>query len=131
VIDAKLEEIRRRLLDLTRNNRLLNHRTQGQRTLELADELPAEVYRVLVEDGRTMQFLAREEASAGVREGLRPEDAVAVEPAGGASASGNGKSIDIGAPAVSGRLLSDAQSGSLQSTGTEFAGQRVLSAIAI
>jgi very-short-patch-repair endonuclease len=127
VIDAKLEEIRRRLLDLTRNNRLLNHRTQGQRTLELADELPAEVYRVLVEDGRTMQFLAREEASAGVREGLRPEDAVAVEPAGGASASGNGKSIDIGAPAVSGRLLSDAQSGSLQSTGTEFAGQRVLS----
>lgn len=64
MIDAKLEEIRRRLLDLTRNNRLLNHRTRGQQTLEMAVELPAKVYRILVEESRTMQFLAREANSA-------------------------------------------------------------------
>src|SRR5687767_9704259 len=62
-IEPRLDEVRRRLLDLTRRNRLLNHRGTGNATLHVVDELPEEVFRVLVTDGRRMQFLAREEAS--------------------------------------------------------------------
>jgi very-short-patch-repair endonuclease len=62
LIATKLEEVRRRLLDLSRNNRLLNHRATGQRTLQIVDELPGQVYSLLVDDGRTLQFLSLEEA---------------------------------------------------------------------
>jgi very-short-patch-repair endonuclease len=62
LIDTKLEEVRRRLLDLSRNNRLLNHKASGQRTLQIVDELAEQVYRLLVDDGRTLQFLSLEEA---------------------------------------------------------------------
>jgi very-short-patch-repair endonuclease len=68
MIATKLEETRRRLLDLTRRNRLLNHKTTAAGTLHVVDEVPEEVYRVLVTDGQRMQFLAREEA---------PQDAAA------------------------------------------------------
>jgi hypothetical protein len=61
-IEAKLEETRRRLLDLTRRNRLLNHRGQGRSALRIVDELPEQIFRLLVAEGRTLQFLAREEA---------------------------------------------------------------------
>ncbi len=47
---------------MSRNNRLLNHRATGQRTLQIVDELPGEIYRRLVEEGRTLQFLSMEEA---------------------------------------------------------------------
>jgi hypothetical protein len=62
LVETKLQEIRRRLLDLTRRNRLLNHQTKGQSSLQIVDEVPAQVYGVLVDDARTMQFLSREEA---------------------------------------------------------------------
>ncbi len=61
-IEQKLEDTRRRLLDLTRRNRLLNHRSKGRATLRVIDELPAEVFRRLVAEEQTLQFLAREEA---------------------------------------------------------------------
>jgi very-short-patch-repair endonuclease len=75
LIEAKLEEIRRRLLDLTRNNRLLNHRCAGQRTLQIFDEIPREVWRILVDEVKVMQFLAREEAPAEIRNALPAEEA--------------------------------------------------------
>jgi hypothetical protein len=78
LIDAKLDEIRRRLIDLTRNNRLLNHRARGKRTLRVVDELPAEVYRILVDETRVMQFLSREEAAEEVREHLPLDDSDAL-----------------------------------------------------
>lgn len=59
----RLEDTRRGLLDLTRRNRLLNHKTTGRKTLQIVDERPAELFRLLVDQTRTMQFLAREEAS--------------------------------------------------------------------
>jgi hypothetical protein len=62
LIETKLEEVRRRLLDLSRNNRLLNHRATGQRTLQIVDEHAEEIYRLLVDEGRTLQFLSSEEA---------------------------------------------------------------------
>lgn len=64
-IEPVLERIRRSLLDLTRRNRLLNFRSTGRQALSIVDELPGEVWRTLVEGGRTMQFLAREEAVDG------------------------------------------------------------------
>jgi len=74
LIESKLNEVRRRLLDLTRNNRLINHRRGGQRTLEIVDELPGEICRILVEEGRVMQFLSREEAPPEIREKLPRDD---------------------------------------------------------
>lgn len=78
MVETKLQEIRRRLLDLTRRNRLLNHTGAGQGTLQIVDELPAQVYGVLVDDGRAMQFLSREEAPQPVPE--PPPQAVAPQP---------------------------------------------------
>jgi len=92
LIDVKLNEIRRRLLDLTRNNRLLNHRSRGQRTLQIVDELPTEVYRILVDEGQVMQFLSREEAPPDIRDALPTEDAAstAASTAGTQASEGNG-----------------------------------------
>lgn len=61
-IEIQLEDARRRLLDLTRRNRLLNHRSSGRTTLRIIDEIPAEVFRQLVVGEQTLQFRAREEA---------------------------------------------------------------------
>jgi very-short-patch-repair endonuclease len=74
LIDAKLNEIRCRLLDLTRNNRLLNHRSRGQRTLQIVDEIPVEIYRILVDEGQIMQFLSREEAPEEIRDALPTDE---------------------------------------------------------
>lgn len=65
-IDLMLERIRRALLDLTRRNRLLNFKSvRGRVSLQIVDEVPEEVFRLLVGEGRTLQFLAREEAKQG------------------------------------------------------------------
>ncbi len=60
-----LERLRKDLLDLTRRNRLLNFKGAGRTSLDVVDELADEVWRVLVTEGRAMQFLAREEGAAG------------------------------------------------------------------
>ncbi|MGV8041078.1 MAG: DUF4011 domain-containing protein [Thermoanaerobaculaceae bacterium] len=54
---TQLEVARRDLLDLGRRNRLLNHRPLKGKGLELIDELPREVYRILVAEGKGMTFL--------------------------------------------------------------------------
>ena len=74
MIDAKLEELRRSLVDLTRNNRLLNHRSKGQRSLAVHQASVQEIYRRLAVDRSTLQFLAREEAPSDSRDAL-PHDA--------------------------------------------------------
>ncbi len=73
-VAAKLEETRRRLLDMSRRNRLLNHRTSASGTLRIAGEHPDEVYRILVAESRRMQFLSREEAPAPVAASLLAEE---------------------------------------------------------
>src|SRR6266498_2072811 len=82
-VEVKLEDTRRRLLDLTRRNRLLNHRTTGRGTLRIIDELPTEVFRLLVAEEHTLQFLAREEApkaAAAFVEAAAAAEAQAVAP---------------------------------------------------
>lgn len=63
-IDSKLEETRRRLLDLTRRNRLLNHKPRPPGSLRIVDEVAVEVFRILVLSGHRMNFLALEEGPA-------------------------------------------------------------------
>jgi len=58
---GELTRARQRLLDLTLRNRLLNFRPTRRTTVEIVDELPGEVWRLLVEEGRKLSFLAREE----------------------------------------------------------------------
>ena len=77
-VTAKLEDTRRRLLDLSRRNRLLNHRPTGTGTLRIVGEDPEEVYRILVAEGKRMQFLSREEAPKAVVATL-PADEIAAE----------------------------------------------------
>ncbi len=67
-IEQKLDEARRRLLDMSRRNRLLNYRAGGNRSLKIVDADPAAVYRLLMKgDKARLDFLAAEEA------GLKPE----------------------------------------------------------
>ncbi|MGQ0613504.1 MAG: DUF4011 domain-containing protein [Planctomycetaceae bacterium] len=61
-LPSKFEALRRNLLDLTRRSRLLNLRPQARSCLPIVDELPEYVWARLVEEARTLQFLAREEA---------------------------------------------------------------------
>lgn len=62
-MQSKLSAARRNLVDLTRRNRMLNFRGTGKQCIRIVDELPAQVYRILVEEQRAMQFLALEESS--------------------------------------------------------------------
>ena len=52
-----LESARKELLDLGLRNPLLNYRLLRTRGLEVVGEVPAEVYRLLTADGKSMSFL--------------------------------------------------------------------------
>ncbi|MEM1043371.1 MAG: DUF3320 domain-containing protein [Bacteroidota bacterium] len=56
-IRSELESARRELLDLGLRNPLLNYQTFKARGLDITDELPAQVYEVLVGERRLMSFL--------------------------------------------------------------------------
>jgi hypothetical protein len=76
-IARKLERARDELLDLTARNRLLNMPRQSRtaRTIEVVDEKATEVYRVLVQEGKALTFLAGRAQKATVGE----EDADEIE----------------------------------------------------
>ncbi len=59
-LQAKLDAARKELLDLGLRNPMLNYRPSRARGLVLVDELPAEVFRRLVVDGKAFSFLAAE-----------------------------------------------------------------------
>jgi len=56
-IENQIENARISLLDLTMRNRLLNFRTTKRRTLRIIDEIPREIYDILVIKERAMEFL--------------------------------------------------------------------------
>jgi very-short-patch-repair endonuclease len=60
-IRSELEKSRAELLDLGLRNTLLNFRKLKTRGVEVVDELPGEVFRLLVRQERTMSFLAAPE----------------------------------------------------------------------
>ncbi len=57
ILDAAREE----LLDLSLRNPLINYRLLRARGVEIFDESPPDVYRILVEEGRAMSFLPKPE----------------------------------------------------------------------
>jgi hypothetical protein len=59
-LTGTLEIARRELLDLGLRNTLLNHRPKHQKGVELIDETPAEEFRLLVKEERSMTFLPGE-----------------------------------------------------------------------
>ena len=58
-IEAKLEQARRNLLELSTRNRLISMPVRRRRAkiIEIADERSDEVFRILVSEGQEMSFL--------------------------------------------------------------------------
>ena len=56
IVDQTLERVRKKLLDVSRRNNLINFR-ETRRTIRIIDELPDETYRLLVGDGKSMELL--------------------------------------------------------------------------
>jgi very-short-patch-repair endonuclease len=53
----EVDRLRERLIDMTLHNRLLNYRRSKNRTLDIVDELPDDVFERLVVNGRAFTFL--------------------------------------------------------------------------
>ncbi|NVM21222.1 MAG: DUF4011 domain-containing protein [Desulfobacterales bacterium] len=56
IVNETLERVRRRLLDLTRRNVLLNFR-ETRRTIRIVDESPEKAFNRLVADGKSLELL--------------------------------------------------------------------------
>ncbi len=65
MLDNKLDDTRKDLLDLSARNRLINTRRSSIRSsrLDIIDELADEIFRILVADERKMSFLAKPESN--------------------------------------------------------------------
>lgn len=55
-IERQLQAARQRLLDLTGRNRLLNYRPSKRRTIHVINEIPKEIFDILVLQEKVMQF---------------------------------------------------------------------------
>ncbi|TDI15465.1 MAG: DUF4011 domain-containing protein [Acidobacteria bacterium] len=64
-LERQLGSARQSLLDLTMRNRLLNFRPTKRSTVRVVDEIPAELYEILVLNERVMQFLPKPETKEG------------------------------------------------------------------
>jgi very-short-patch-repair endonuclease len=66
-IGEKLDRARMELLDLSARNRLLNmpRSSKGVRSIEIVDEKSAEIFRLLVQEGRVFTFVAGKAARSG------------------------------------------------------------------
>lgn len=58
-VEAELNSARQKLLDLTMRNRLLNHRPYKRKSLRIVDEIPREIYDLLVIKQKKMRFYPR------------------------------------------------------------------------
>ena len=64
-ISSAIEASRGELLELGLRNPLLNYRPSRARGVEVVDELPAEVFRILVRERKAMSFKAAPEGAEG------------------------------------------------------------------
>ncbi|HLU49558.1 MAG TPA: DUF4011 domain-containing protein, partial [Planctomycetota bacterium] len=60
-VRERLRRYREKLLDLSKRNRLLNYRPLRAGTVRIVDELPAEIFRLLVTSGRGFELVAKVE----------------------------------------------------------------------
>ena len=64
-VHTKLEVARAELLDLgLRNNALINYQLSRARGVEVIGKYPEDIYRVLIQDGKSMSFLPKPEANS-------------------------------------------------------------------
>lgn len=61
MLAEKLAQFRSRLLDTSRRNRLLNFKPKGNRSVQLFGHSAGDLYQWLVDDKKSLDFLAREE----------------------------------------------------------------------
>ena len=60
-VQTALKTARQKLLDLGLNNPLINYRLFKARGIDIVDESPPDVYRILVQEGKAMSFLPKPE----------------------------------------------------------------------
>ncbi|RDC65817.1 DUF3320 domain-containing protein [Adhaeribacter pallidiroseus] len=89
-VSTRLEASRRDLLDLSLRNPLLNYRPLQAKGVEIVNEVPAEVYRLLVTEGKAMTFLPVDSKTANSildtvfnssENGKSPGEAITITPA--------------------------------------------------
>jgi hypothetical protein len=98
-ISRKLEAARRELLDLSLRNPLLNYRPLKSRGVEVVQEIPAEIYRLLVREGKAMSFLPADAKTAAALAAKAQEAADTLAPAGAQEAADTKDLADTLAPA--------------------------------
>lgn len=79
-IRTKLDTARAELLDLGLRNSLINYRLLKARGVEIVDESPPDVYRILVQEGKAMSFLPRPEPEEDDNLQLFEDDQVEIDP---------------------------------------------------
>ena len=79
-IETKLNAARKELLDLGLRNPLINYRLSRARGVEIVDESPPDVYRILVQEGKAMSFLPKPEPEEDDNSQLFEDDEVAKDP---------------------------------------------------
>ena len=80
-IQTQLDIARAELLDQSLRNPLINYRLSRARGVEIVDESPPDVYRILVEEGRAMSFLPKPESEEEDNLQLFEDDEVETDPA--------------------------------------------------
>ena len=74
-IEKQLQSARERLLDLTLRNRLLNFRPSKRRTIQVVNEIPKEIFDILVLKERVMQFKPSEQSQEDIlKESTSPSE---------------------------------------------------------
>ncbi|MFW5940662.1 MAG: DUF4011 domain-containing protein [Chloroflexota bacterium] len=79
-IQAKLETAREELLDLSLRNKLINYRPLKTKGLEVVDELPQEIFRILVVESQAMSFLPAPEEESEDTEPENQDTALLAQP---------------------------------------------------
>ena len=80
-IQRKLDAARAELLDQSLRNPLINYRLSRARGVEVVDESPPDVYRILVQEGKAMSFLPKPEPEEDDNSQLFEDDEVETDPA--------------------------------------------------
>ena len=79
-IQTELDVARAELLDLSLRNPLINYRLSRARGVEVVDESPPDVYRILVQEGKAMSFLPKPEPEEDENLQLFEDDEVEADP---------------------------------------------------
>ena len=80
-IQTKLDAARAELLDQSLRNPLINYRLSRARGVEVVDESPPDIYRILVQEGKAMSFLPKPEPEEDDSLQLLEDDEVETDPA--------------------------------------------------